>query len=83
MYEHSRNGGSAFPAVVPIEHSHQQGKDYPNYAETGMTLRDYIAAHVLQGLVAFGPGRCGPESVAILAYRYADAMLTAREQARA
>ena len=58
-------GGSAFPR--------KGGELYQ-----GMTLRDYFAAKAMQGMLA--DGRTGDEYVSNLAYRYADAMLKAREQ---
>ncbi|MBU3748765.1 MAG: hypothetical protein FGM36_16060 [Burkholderiaceae bacterium] len=44
----------------------------------GMTLRDYFAAKAMQGLLTRLKGTDG---VADMAYRYADAMLKAREPA--
>jgi hypothetical protein len=41
----------------------------------GMTLRDYFAAKAMEALVHNRP----PQAAAIEAYRYADAMLKARE----
>ncbi len=72
-------GGPAFP--VPGLH---ENSDYD-----GMTLRDYFAAKAMQGLIAheerakqLGSHNLGDFDVrvAICAYRYADAMLKAREQ---
>jgi hypothetical protein len=72
-------GGPAFP--VPGLH---ENSDYD-----GMTLRDYFAAKAMQGLIAheerakqLGSHNLGDFDVrvAICAYRYADAMLEAREQ---
>lgn len=81
------DGGNAFPVSVcaapsgDVYHSHQvvQGGG-------GMSLRDYFAAHVIQGMVSseqfrivFNPER--PDwikSMAQLAYMTADAMLEAR-----
>lgn len=44
----AKNGGPAFPTLVPIVHITEQGKDYPVYDEAGMTLRDYFAAKALE-----------------------------------
>ena len=44
----------------------------------GMTLRDYFAAKAMQGKIA--SGSTGFEDIAYYAYKYADAMLKAREQ---
>ena len=60
----------------------------------GMTLRDYFAAKVLQGMLAakgwhpdfmfptdfnFDAGQRAADAVAVASYQYADAMLKARE----
>jgi hypothetical protein len=74
-----KDGGPAFPAIIPIEHSDVQGKDYPNYSESGMTLRDYFAAKALQGWLADGLDT-DPENAAEQAYAIADAMIAAREK---
>ena len=72
-------GGPAFP--VPGLH---ENNDYD-----GMTLRDYFAAKAMQGLIAheerakqLGSHNLGDFDVrvAVCAYRYADAMLKARQQ---
>jgi hypothetical protein len=55
------------------------GPAFPGYGESGMTLRDYFAAKVLQGLIA-DPTMHGDQSYfAKHAYDYADAMIKARE----
>lgn len=59
------DGGPAFPqALASIQ------------APAGMSLRDYFAAHAMQGLLA----SCGNnlEFVVKASYKYADAMLVAR-----
>ena len=63
--------------------------------QDGMTLRDYFAARVLQGMLAakgwhpdfmfptdfnFDAGQRAADAVAVAAYQYADAMMKAREQ---
>lgn len=51
------------------------------YGQDGMTLRDYFAAHVMQGLIAVD--RVDPEhwkTAAHTAYVAADYMLEAREK---
>jgi hypothetical protein len=60
----------------------------------GMTLRDYMAAKALQGMLAakgwhpnfmfpadfnFDAGQRAADSVAVASYQYADAMMKARE----
>jgi hypothetical protein len=77
-----KDGGQAFP-----QNQHGTPKD-------GMTLRDYFAAAALRGIVsafaddkarqmtcdnATDAGRHPKEQVALAAYKYADAMLKARE----
>lgn len=45
----------------------------------GMDMRDYFAAKVLQGQIAFeGADGCNPEHIAGCAYQIADAMVKAR-----
>ena len=64
------DGGSAFPAMLPGG----------NYCTTGMSLRDWFAGQALAGLLAdsniLGTDKWFAEAV----YRYADAMLNAREK---
>jgi hypothetical protein len=59
-----------------------------NYAQEGMTLRDYFAARAMQGLIAheqkashLSGANIGDfdARVAFAAYRYADAMMSRRE----
>ena len=57
-------GGPAFPT----------GSGITPY-NPGMTLRDYFAAKAMPELIGFG----SPESGAEVAYKWADAMLKARE----
>ena len=45
----------------------------------GMTLRDYMAAKAMQGLISIN-SETPHDYVAIDAYSYADAMLKAREE---
>ena len=62
--------------------------------QDGMTLRDYMAAAAMQGMLAakgwhpdfmfptdfnFDAGQRAADAVAVAAYQYADAMLKARE----
>ena len=67
----TETGGPAFPGEwSKVRHT------------PGMTLRDYFAAKVLQGMAArdvFDAGQASPEQRARLAYIDADAMLKARE----
>jgi len=41
----ANDGGSAFPTPFVMVHDDDQGKDYPQYATSGMTLRDWFATH--------------------------------------
>jgi len=45
----------------------------------GMTLRDYFAAKAITTLVRFSNDKCYENEAAEAAYRYADAMMKARE----
>ena len=54
-----------------------------DWGQEGMTLRDYFAAAALQGQMAGADwGDCSPHVASARAYKYADAMLAAREQTR-
>ena len=67
----TETGGPAFPAPAGVSH----------ITEQGMTLRDYFAAHAVQGLLA-SDIECGPDDVASVvasAYILADAMLKERQ----
>ena len=70
------NNPPAFPVTTYTNDNHQ----YDLKLWTGMTLRDYFAAKVMQGICASDPvsamtnGRIAAES-----YDLADAMLKARE----
>jgi hypothetical protein len=48
-------------------------------SEPGMTLRDYFAAKAIQGMLSSIETTCSFDDAAMCAYRYADAMLAARE----
>ena len=70
----TNTGGPAFPTK-----SYNVEREVMTLEE-GMTLRDYFAAKALQGIcgvtgVDFG----GPDEVARITYKLADAMLKARE----
>ena len=60
------DGGQAFPAGNPTHGGHE-----------GMTLRDWFAGQALAGMLANPDSWTGDRGV--MAYRYADAMLRARE----
>ena len=74
----TNTGGPAFPSHGSMG----------EVAHEGMTLRDYFAAKAMQGLIAheerakqIGSHNLGDfdERVAVAAYRYASAMLKARQ----
>jgi len=61
------------PFAFPVPLTFQDG---------GMTLRDYFAAHVAQGMAAFSGTSgtsYGPHEIAGRSYQIADAMLIQRE----
>ena len=62
------DGGPAFP---------RPASDFPNYAQVGMSLRDWFAGQALLGILSAPVVPDEPR--AVLAYRYADAMLEARK----
>ena len=70
------NGGPAFPVAFP-------DSDRDNhYVAYGMTLRDYLAAKAMQGLLSQSGGSAFGSDVDVgarWAYQMADAMLKARE----
>lgn len=80
------NSPPAFPIVIDLDGS-------VNY-QTGMTLRDYFAAKAMQGYISakawhpdfvypedfnFDAGERAADAVAVSAYKWADAMMNARE----
>lgn len=50
------------------------------FAQEGMTLRDYFAAKAMQALLAKSESYSGWDSIPVDAYEMADEMLKAREQ---
>ena len=70
------DGGPAFAHTV-YEHRHDQ-ESRPVGSATGMSLRDYFAAHALGNLVT--KTESSSEQTARIAYRYADAMLAVRDK---
>ena len=70
------DGGPAFPASIPTMHSDEQGKDYPCFEESGMTLRDYFAAKALPAMLA----DFDYEKATRHAYQIADLMLAERKR---
>jgi len=63
--------GPAFPITA---------ESYSDVREIGMTLRDYFAAKAMQGFIGTTyEEEMEFDEVALSAYKYADAMLKARE----
>lgn len=68
MSQPINDGGPAFPRT---------GADGHTSPQSGMTLRDYFAAAIMQGLMS---SQCQVDDpYPIYAYRIADAMIQARE----
>lgn len=77
-------GGPAFPCEYVKHAPGAVGNNVPimAYAE-GVTVRDWFAAHALQGIIGCFRDHTGYESTAgrvRKAYEYADAMLEARSK---
>jgi hypothetical protein len=73
------DGGPAFPSV---DYSEPIGSIGPQLTiKGGATLRDYFAAAALQGILADGGGASWDDD-AKNAFKAADAMLKAREEAK-
>ncbi len=69
----NKDGGPAFP------HADLDDLDHIRGMKSGMSLRDYFAAHAMQGLCAADPDLALPaDKIADLAYEQADAMLKVR-----
>ena len=71
MNQPINDGGPAFPMGY-----HPAGNSADHF---GMTLRDYFAAAALQGNIAHPEVTGNRDDIARDAYKYADAMLKARE----
>jgi len=56
------------------------GPAFPSETEWGRTLRDYFAAAALQGNIAHPEVTGNRDDIARDAYKYADAMLKARNR---
>lgn len=67
------DGGPAFPVLDTDEHRQ------PYYSHYGMSLRDWFAGHIAQGLLAAQNGGAATE-FASLVYEIADAMLQERKK---
>lgn len=71
------DGGPAFP-VPPVRNENGDVQ----WGANGMTLRDYLAAAALQGMLTDSCIQGSDSQFAESAYSYADAMLKAREKAK-
>lgn len=65
-------GGPAFPNAVVTTND--------GWVHSGMTMRDYFAAKAMQGILTDPEIVMGATEIAELSFKYADAMLKAREQ---
>jgi hypothetical protein len=74
MTNNTNTGGPAFPLNDALC---MNGNPLPS--RMGMTLRDYFAAKVMQGMLACPATDGYRHDYAKWAYEYADAMLKARE----
>lgn len=69
-----KDGGAAFPVAVPVEFQ---------FAEAGMSLRDWFAGQIANGMAAYSGTSgvsYGPGEIAGRSYQIADAMLLARSR---
>lgn len=74
MNQHN-NGGPAFPNPALANECFQ-----PQFDMSGLTMRDYFAAKAMQSLINIGDAtRICEDAYSKWAYKYADAMLRARE----
>ena len=82
MSNTKNTGGPAFPSLKTTVN--KSPGVYTSEVEPGMTLRDYFAAQVIQGMYAnsnnFNSTLNTVDYKAKMAYDMADAMLKAREQ---
>jgi hypothetical protein len=79
-----KDGGPAFPLPMFTRQADGMPMSPQEYGLGGMTLRDWFAGQALAGAVGFSPSNPfrkydQPEDVAAACYRFADAMLAARE----
>jgi hypothetical protein len=71
------DGGPAFP--LPVAEILGRATHSGEFAMGGMSLRDYFAAHAMQGFCAcYGDDMPEPKNIAAKAYRFADLMLAER-----
>lgn len=70
MTNPTNNGGTAFPTQVQIT----KNGDVCAYASDGMSLRNYFAAHAMQGILSQG-AHIRVDQIVNDSYMIADAML--------
>ena len=75
------NDGTSISAF-PWEQGHTPEGTWNQSFECGMTLRDYFAAKALQGMLACDATRRTYIGNAEEAYKWADAMLLARQEVK-
>lgn len=81
------DGGPAYPTDIRFQHSNECPRSNHEYGFHGMRLRDMFAGMALQGMLAYTGGmksgschdNCTPKGASESAYKYADAMLKARQ----
>lgn len=79
----TKSGGPAFPEMRELVKSTDRYPHYRVQGSEGMTLRDYFAAKALQAIIQTdGPNTNATydDTDARRAYKYADAMLKARDE---
>jgi hypothetical protein len=70
------DGGPAYPQSETL---YDDGAELVRTSHGGMSLRDYFAGQALAGLMADPETTESKDNVALWCYRYADAMIAARE----
>jgi len=73
MTEQPKDGGAAFPGPVFTRAGHKAGESM------GMSLRDWFAGQALMGHISYEGGGSTFDLDARAAYKWADAMIAARE----
>ena len=76
------DGGSAFPSTRTLHVKHSDGTEETGFVEMrGMTLRDWFAGRVIQGMLA-NPSLdiVEMEDLVCESYQYADIMIAHREK---
>lgn len=68
------DGGPAFPRAAAVS----PNSEYVNREQDGMSLRDYMATHILAAIVANSQYTWNAKEHAEIAYRAADKLLAAR-----